>query len=101
MLGEQPTLSVDAQMGDRRMNIGKTSNIDAAKNEGIITVASDSSKDSKRFDKADTVNIHEGPDWGFIVLLVLGWILPTPLTMCREAVRFITRWTKQTPVGFV
>ena len=96
MLGEQPTLSVDAQVGDRKMNVGQNSNhvIRSDNNKGILTVASDSSRDSKKFQHADTVNIQEGPNWFLIVLLVLGWILPTPLSMYRGLIDYITNKDK-------
>ena len=85
MLGEQPTLSVDTQVGDKASNIGQTSNqkITTDNNEGIITVASDSSSNTKKFEKADTVNIQEGPNMFYMILLVLGWLLPTPYGMYR------------------
>lgn len=97
MLGEQPTLSVDTQIGDKASNIGQTTNnkISADKNEGIITVASDSSSNSKRFEKADTVNIQEGPNLIYMILLVLGWLLPTPLGMYR-AVRSLLKGKSDT-----
>lgn len=77
-LGEQPALSVDAQIGDKTSNIGKTDNstIEVGDNEGNLTVTS--TKSDKSFAKTEKVIINEGPDifWG--ILLVLGWLLPTP-----------------------
>lgn len=61
-LGEQPALSVDAQIGDKTSNIGKTDNstIEVGDNEGNLTVTS--TKSDKSFAKTEKVIINEGPD---------------------------------------
>lgn len=83
-LGEQPTLAVDAQLGDKTANVGENDNstIDVEDNEGIVTVTS--TKSEKNFEKAEKVTINEGPDMFWSLLLVLGWLLPSPSVIYGE-----------------
>lgn len=83
-LGEQPTLAVDAQLGDKTANVGTNDNstIDVEDNEGIVTVTS--TKSEKNFEKANDVTINEGPDIWYLIILVLGWLLPSPSQMYGE-----------------
>lgn len=85
--GEQPTLSVDAQMGDRVANVGENDNstINAEDNEGILTVTSN--KSEKQFNGAQNVIIKEsnGPMEMFLIsLAVIGWLLPSPSEIYKE-----------------
>lgn len=85
--GEQPTLSVDAQMGDRATNVGETDNsvINAEDNEGILTVTSN--KSEKQFSEVQSVNIQESNSsmefWLYVVGLI-GWLLPDPSRIYKE-----------------
>lgn len=85
--GEQPALSVDAQMGDRVANVGETDNstINAEDNEGILTVTSN--KSDKQFGEVQTVTIQESDSskeiWLYIVGLI-GWLLPDPNRIYKE-----------------
>lgn len=85
--GEQPTLAVDAQMGDRVANVGTTDNsvLNAEDNEGILTVTSN--KSEKQFGDVSTVTIKESNSsmefWLYMVGLV-GWLLPDPSKIYQE-----------------
>ncbi len=83
-LGEQPSLSVDTQIGDKAANLGTTDNstVDVEDNEGIVTVTS--TKSEKNFEKTNDVIINEGPSMFWSLLLVLGWLLPSPSVIYGE-----------------
>lgn len=98
--GEQPTLSVDAQMGDRVANVGENDNstINAEDNEGILTVTSN--KSEKQFNGAQNVTIKEsnGPMEMFLVsIAVIGWLLPSPSEIYKEVKSWFTK-SNPTPV---
>lgn len=78
-------------MGDREAQLGDDTAISVEDNEGIVTVTSDASKNSKQFQSAQNVNIQEGPDWFFSLLLALGWLLPSPQEMYREVKSWFTK----------
>lgn len=85
--GEQPTLSVDAQVGDKVANVGENDNstINAEDNEGILTVTSN--KSEKQFNGAQNVTIKESDSSKELILYlvgVLGWMLPSPSQMYLE-----------------
>lgn len=85
--GEQPTLSVDAQVGDKALNVGENDNstINAEDNEGVLTVTSN--KSEKQFNGAQQVTIQESDsDKELILYLVaiLGWMAPDPSKIYQE-----------------
>lgn len=81
---EQPTLSVDAQLGDKTANVGETDNsmTEIEDNEGIVTVTS--SKSDTSFGETGKVTINEGPNLMWGILMALGWLLPSPGTIWKE-----------------
>lgn len=84
LLDEQPTLSVDAQVGDRNAQLGDKHQVTTEKNDGIITVTSDASQNSKEFHEAKNVNIQEGFGLTEMILFALGWLCPSLGEMYRE-----------------
>ncbi|AHK11947.1 hypothetical protein CHOED_087 [Vibrio phage CHOED] len=85
--GEQPSLSVDAQMGDRVANVGENDNstINAEDNEGILTVTSN--KSEKQFNGAQQITIQESNSFVEMLLYsigLIGWLLPNPSQMYSE-----------------
>lgn len=85
--GEQPALSVDAQLGDKVANVGENDNstINAEDNEGILTVTSN--KSEKQINGAQQVSIQESNS-SFELLLyaigLIGWLLPAPSQIYNE-----------------
>lgn len=84
LLDEQPTLSVETQVGDKKAQFGDTHQITTEKNDGIITVTSDASQNSKEFQRANNVNIQEGFGLTEMILFALGWLCPSLGEMYRE-----------------
>jgi hypothetical protein len=85
--GEQPALSVDAQLGDKVANVGENDNstINAEDNEGILTVTSN--KSEKQFNGAQQVTIKESnsPMELFLYSIgLIGWLLPNPSQIYTE-----------------
>lgn len=97
--GEQPTLSVDAQLGDKTANVGTNDNsvIQADDNEGILTVTSN--KSEKQFGDVKTVTIQESDSskeiWLYIVGLI-GWLLPDPAKIYAEVKSWFTKTKSDT-----
>lgn len=85
--GEQPSLSVDAQVGDKVANVGENDNstINAEDNEGILTVTSN--KSEKQFNGAQEVTIQESDTYKELLLYaigLIGWLLPAPSQIYTE-----------------
>lgn len=85
--GEQPTLSVEAQVGDKVANVGENDNstINAEDNEGILTVTSN--KSEKQFNGTQEVTIQESNDskeWLLYLVGIIGWMAPDPSKIYAE-----------------
>ena len=79
-------ISVDAQIGDRENDI----QVDGARGAGDIkakgnsTVNVNTTKNDSQIENAETVNIENIPPW-VVLLLIIGWILPTPSSILKGA----------------
>jgi hypothetical protein len=91
VLKEPTGISVDAQIGDKTANVGTNDNsqVNLEDVRGDVKV----SKSNKNFNDAGQVTINEGLNIWYLIILVLGWLLPSPTRMYKE----IRSWfTKQT-----
>lgn len=72
-------ISAELQIGDKEIG----SNIGGMQGTGKIevkngNVTATTSKITSKIDKAKDVTINEGPSPFFILLLLVGWVLPSP-----------------------
>ena len=89
--GDKPALSVDAQIGDKTMNVGENDNsmTQIEDNKGILTMTSN--KADKSFGNTKSMTINEGPNLMWSLLFVLGWLMPSHTEIYREIKSWFTR----------
>lgn len=81
-------IELDAQVGDRETDTNIQT--DGARGTGDVhakdnaRVSVDTRKIDSNFDKAENVSIlnEHAPPW-LVILLLMGWIMPTPLSMFK------------------
>lgn len=87
VLGTQESgLSIDTELqnGDKTINTGENDNSETNidDNEGQISIQS--KKSDKAFENIGQVNVQEGPNPWYLLLLALGWLLPSHTEIYRE-----------------
>ena len=93
--GEPSGISVDAQIGDRENDVQLTG---TKVIEGSLTASDDSTvivdtsthETASQIETAGVVNIEQIPT-SVLLLLILGWLLPTPTTMYRGIKAWLVR----------
>ena len=76
--GTQVAASIQAGKTNTK-TIGQTNLKETTiKNATAETIVQDSSNSRVNSDRVDKVNIQEGPQWWLILLLIIGWLLPSP-----------------------
>ena len=78
-IGGKPGIAVDAQVGDREAKIG-----DSIQGTGDITAETVEVVTAENEIQAQEVIIENGPKPWVILLLILGWVLPTPNSMFNK-----------------
>lgn len=78
------TVDTELQNGDKTVNVGETDNSETVVEDNEGTVSISNTKTDKSFSNAAEVTINEGPDAFMMVLMALGWLLPSPQEMYRE-----------------
>lgn len=83
-------ISAELHVGDKEIdsNIGGvqgTGNIEIKKGNVTVTTA----KITSNIEKAEAVSVYESPSPLFILLLVLGWVLPTPRSIYTRSKTWI------------
>lgn len=88
LLGDKPSLAVEAQVGDREANLaaGNTSAVgDIELEKGSVSV--DNSNKQSKVGSAESVTINEGNNWLVVLLVIVaiaGWCLPSPAELFRK-----------------
>ncbi len=79
-------ISVDAQIGDRQnqVDVGGVTGTGNIEVEDNGTVNVNTAKTNSNIEEAEEVTINNGPEPWVLLLLILGWSLPTPLTMFKS-----------------
>lgn len=87
---EQTGITLDTQVGDKTANVGTNDNsqVNLEDVEGNVTVTS--TKSDKNFESTEKVTINEGPNMWFLLLLVVGWLLPSPGQIYSEVKSWFT-----------
>lgn len=85
-------MSAELHVGDKEIdsNIGGvqgTGNIEVKKGNVSVTT----SKNTSNIEQAEAVSIYESPSPIYILLMLLGWILPTPRAMFVYSKAFLSR----------
>lgn len=91
-MGSKDGISAELHIGDKEIdtNLGGvqgTGNIEVKKGNVIVTTA----KITSNIERAENVDVYESPSPLFILLLVLGWVLPTPRSIYTRSKNWITR----------
>ena len=76
-------MNVDAQIGDQKNTVAKVQGTGDIEADNVTVTTTDKNIE------ADEVTVNEGPSLLFIGLLLLGWILPTPMTMFKGAIKYV------------
>lgn len=99
-------ISAEAQLGDRNASLGDheetKQEIDVEDVKGDVTIKSESTKIKQesdvRVEQAKDVRVTNISFW-LIVLLILGWCLPTPSTMIRGIRNAWQGWMERRALG--
>lgn len=78
-------ISLDAQVGDKQNTLGDTTNTVIEDNEGVIN----QSNSKNQIKTADSVTIQEGMDMFTLIILILGWVMPSPSAIYTEFKRLL------------
>lgn len=108
LVGGGDSYSVDAQAGDRNATLGDKKNnstkndVEVSKVHGPVNVdAKTTNVDNKadyKFDSVKEVGISNAPMW-LVLLMILGWCLPTPTRMMRGIKNAWKGWMERRVVG--
>ena len=82
----QSGLSVDAQIGDKEQAV-QVGGVKGAKNisaKGNAVVNLDTAMIESNVEEANEVTINNDPSPWLYLILILGWVLPTPMSMFRS-----------------
>lgn len=84
-------ISVDAQIGDRQnqVDIGGVTGTGNIEVEDNGTVNVNTTAVDANVEQAEEVTINNGPAPWILILLILGWVCPTPLTMAKSLLRLV------------
>lgn len=89
----QSGIAVDTQFGDKTANVGTNDNSQVNLDDIDGTVTITSTKSDKVFETTDQVTINEGPNMWYLLILILGWLLPSPNQMYSEVKSWFTKPT--------
>lgn len=95
ILPTEKGLSVDAQIGDRdnELQLSGAKGISGditAEDDATVVVNTSSHETAAQIKRAEVVNIEQIPPW-VLLLLILGWVLPTPTGIFRGAREWLAR----------
>jgi len=87
-MGDDGGIKVDAQIGDKKNDLGigdKKGAGDIKVGKGNVAVTTDNSDKSASIEgNVREVIVNNGPSLWYLLLLVMGWILPMPSIMWRQ-----------------
>jgi len=88
LTGGGPNVAANTQLGKTNSQTVGTTKSNTVTESTVETV--DQSTNEVKTEKVDTVNIQQTPIW-MILLLILGWLLPSPGEIGRGFMRLIKR----------